>query len=376
MADKHIDIKAIDEHLRKVAKGDVGDPNVVAVRPPIFYGTGIPRIDYVLGGSSGHMGGLPCGHVTEIYGAQAVGKTSLVYRMIANAQRKHPDKINLLFDYEHTTDKNYIQKCGVQFDTNTLRIFRPATIEQGIERMFLFHKTGRLGIVCFDSLASMMPKADLERRQKSLEDNAGVASKARIMSDMMRFVISEISESETAISFINHEIANIQPAFSRFAPPKTTPGGNALKYYTSMRIELLYGRAVSSDKLKDFDGIDYKSSVGKTIELHVEKFKFGNPGGRVRYDLRHGEGIDILTPTIAFGMKTGAFTKLKMTHTIAGVDEKFVGESTFREYLVAHPELYMGVFEQMADSAEAMTEPLEAIEPSEIPEIEEVSLDE
>jgi recombination protein RecA len=359
-----ITLDVIEKFLKEKKGGDIGDPTTNAQRPSVFYGTGIPAIDFALGGGTGEMGGLPSGHVTEVYGGEAVGKTSLLYRMIAQAQRQHPDKLHLIFDYEHTTDKNYIQACGVQFDRNKLRIFRPRTLEEGVELLLLFHKTGKLGIVCYDSLASMMPKRDLEKRQASLEDNARVASKAAIMSDLLRYLVAEIGGSNTAVAFINHEIANIQQnPYGGYEPPKITPGGKAMKYYASMRLELIYRGNVVDDKKKDYYGDAYKGSVGKKIELNVQKFKFGNPGSRVQYEIRAGEGIDLLTPLIDSGLAHQCIVKTKNTYTFAlpGQEErKVVGGVALRELLKTDEAL-----------RDQLTRVLEDLTATKTPELEE-----
>lgn len=341
---RDLTVAKIDEYLKSKKGGDVGDPNLNATRPKVWYGTGIPNIDYALGGGDGSLGGLPGGHVSEVYGKEAVGKTSLLYRIIANSQKAYPDKINLIFDYEHTTDKNYIQACGVVFDKARLRIFRPKTLEDGIELLALFLKTGQLGVACFDSLASMMPAREMEARSKDLH-KVQVATKAKVMAEILRFLTAEIAGTESHVCFVNHEMANIvaNPYQGGYNPPTVTPGGNALKYYSSMRIQLTFKGMVTVDDKLDFEGEEYKGSVGKKILLHVEKFKFGNPGARVQYEIIAGKGIDEIGPLIRAALARKLIKKGTggvFTVTLPGCENiKIKGEDKFKSMIEGDSEL-------------------------------------
>ncbi len=344
----------IDSFLKKKDGGQTGDPNESALRPAIFYGTGVNTIDFALGGETGEMGGFPSGHISEVYGREATGKTSLLYRAIAHNQKKHPDKFHVIFDYECTTDRNYIQNCGVEFTKDKLRIFRPRTLEEGIELLVLFLKTDRLGLAVFDSLASMMPAADLKSKSENLQ-SVQVASKAKIMSSLLRYLVSEISQSESHVSFINHEIANIviNPYQGGYQPANTTPGGNALKYYSSLRVGLGYKGAVVDSNKVGFDGEEYKGTKGKRIMLHVEKFKFGNPGAKVEYEIRAGEGVDTILPLIEAGIARKIIQKSGNTYTSPVpemADLRVVGIENCREHFKDNP----AQFEVLSDAIAQM----------------------
>lgn len=328
-------IEEIDKYLEG-KYGDMGDPLINARRPNIFYRFGIAPMDYALGGGDGTVGGFPSGHMTEVYGKEAVGKTTLVYRAIAQAQRDHPDKVHLILDYECTTDPKYIQACGVILDKKQLRIFRPESLEEGFRIMLLFHKSGKLGICCVDSLAAMSPEADIKKLKENLS-SAMVASKARLLHQILRLMVPELEGSDSAVIFINHEIANIHSGFvPTGAPATTTSGGGALKYYAVMRIQLTFGGMLTEER-KTLDGKEQKMGIGRRIRLYVEKFKVGSPGQRVNYIIRAGEGIDILTPLIATGVAQGVLVKAKggmyTVNLPAYADFKIRGEDAFREHL-------------------------------------------
>lgn len=303
----------LDAYLKK-QYGNTGDPNEVVERPK-FYGTGVPSIDWAMGGGN-FYGGFPAGHMTEVYGKEAVGKTSLVYRAIAHAQKTDPSKMHVILDYEHTTDENYIKSCGVEFDPKKLRIHRPKTLEQGIELMLLYMKTGKVGIFCIDSLAAMNPGKELE---KMTDDVAamGVSTKAKLLAHICRLLVPELNQTEMAVVWINHEIANIvaNPYQGGYNPATVTPGGNALKYYASMRIQLVF-RGMLTEEGMTLDGKEVKHGIGKKIQAYIEKFKFGNPGQRVDYLIRAGEGIDMITPLIATAIANKVIEKKGGTHSV------------------------------------------------------------
>lgn len=340
MANKNLSIEDIERYIKDTYE-ETGDPNEVAKRPN-FYGTGVPSIDYALGGAvDGEFGGFPAGHITEVFGGTGCGKTTLAYTAIAHTQKTQPDKINVILDYEHTTDPRYIKACGVEFDKNKLRIHRPETMEQGFEYLLMYMATGKLGMFVIDSLAAMNPRGDMEKQEKDM-GAAMMASKARLLSQILRNLVPKVAKTDAALVFINHEMQNINMnPFGGYQPPTTTPGGNALKYYTSMRIKLDYKNAIA-DTSKTFDGNEIKVNVGKKISAYVDKFKFGNPGQRVEYILRAGEGIDTVTPVIgaAEGMKIIKKDKQSYVVNLPGFESvKVRGADAFREYVKNTPEL-------------------------------------
>ena len=337
--EKQLSLEEVESFLAK-QYGHDGDPNNIP--RPNFYATGVAPIDFALGGGSGEMGGFPAGHMTEVYGREAVGKTTLVYRAIAHSQRTQPNKFHVILDYEHTTDPKYIQACGVQFDKKTLKIHRPKTMEEGIEMLLLYMKTGNLGICCVDSFAAMNPGKEMAKMQEDV-GAMGVASKAKLMAQVCRLLVPELAKTDCSVIWINHEIANIvaNPYQGGYNPPTVTPGGNALKYYSSMRIQLSFKGMLVEEGLT-LDGKEVKVGVGKKIEAYVEKFKFGSPGQRVQYLIRAGEGIDTVTPLLATAILNKLVEKKGGTHTVklAGFEQVTARSAdAFREVVKNNPEL-------------------------------------
>jgi recombination protein RecA len=316
--DTKLSLGKLDEFL--ASKGGIGDSTVTAVMPT-FYPLGIPTIDYGLGGGK-NMAGIPMAQMTEIFGPHACGKTTIAYHAIAQAQRDHADKVHVLIDIEGTSDPRYIEACGIDrhktakisgVDALTFRLFRSPrvkTLEDAIEIFLLFHRTGHLGLCVVDSLAAANPAKELERIKEDLTGNAGVSAKAKRMADISRLLISELGGTESALVWINHEIANIQTNPYAGGPSKTTPGGDAVKYYSALRLQLI-PKGNETEEMKTLDGKDIKMSVGKKIQLYVEKNKLGDYGQRVNYIIRPSEGIDAVTPLIALAIQAGVITKSK-----------------------------------------------------------------
>lgn len=308
----------VDQFL--ATKGGIGDSRVTAALPR-FYPLGIPIIDYGLGGGK-NMAGIPMAQMTEIFGPNACGKTTIAYHAIAQAQRDHPDKVHVLIDIEGTSDPRYIDACGIDrtksarignVDALTFRLFkspRVKTLEDAIEIFALFHGTGHLGLFVVDSLAAANPAKELERIRGDLHGNAGVSAKAKRMADISRLLISELGGTDSAIVWINHEIANIQVNPYAGGPSKTTPGGDAVKYYSALRLQLI-PKGNETEEQQTLDGKEIKMSVGKKVQLYVEKNKLGDYGQRVNYIIRPSEGIDAVTPLIALAIQAGAVTKGK-----------------------------------------------------------------
>lgn len=358
----------LDAYLKK-QYGTTGDPTEVAERP-YFYGTGVPSIDWAMGGGK-FYGGFPAGHMTEVYGKEAVGKTSLVYRAIAHAQKTQPEKMHIILDYEHTADEDYIKACGVSFDPNQFRILRPKTLEQGIEMMLLFMKTGNVGIFCIDSLAAMNPASELKRMSDDVSA-MGVSTKAKLLAHVCRLLVPELNQTQMAVIWINHEIANIvaNPYQGGYQPPSVTPGGQALKYYTSMRVQLNF-KGMLTEEGTTLDGKEVKHGVGKKIQAYIEKFKFGNPGQRVDYLIRAGEGIDTITPLIATGIQRKLIDKKGGTHTVKVPGfEKLTARSAdaFREVVKESPDFQAALLEacggavDSSATVDAVSDDIETVE--------------
>ena len=239
-------LSQIDKHFGKGAVMKLGDAQDVKVDS---ISTGSPSLDSALG-----VGGIPRGRVTEIYGAESSGKSTLTYHVMASAQRYGGTAAYI--DAEHALDPSYAGKCGV--DIENLLVSQPDTAEQALEICEYLVRSSAVDIVVIDSVAAMVPKAELEGDM----GDTHVGLQARLMSQALRKLTSSISKSNTAVVFIN-QIREKVGVF--WGSPETTPGGRALKFYSSVRIDLR--RIESLKQGTDILGNRVRARVVKNLSL-------------------------------------------------------------------------------------------------------------
>ena len=245
--------------------------------------TGSISLDLALG-----VGGIPSGRVTEVFGAEASGKTTLAYHLMAQAQRAGGTAAYI--DAEHALDPAYAARCGV--DKDELLISQPDTAEQGLEICEYLVRSGAVAVVVVDSVAALVPKAELEGDM----GDTHVGLQARLMSQALRKLTAAISRSNTAVVFIN-QIREKVGVF--FGNPEVTPGGRALKFYSSVRIDL---RRIESIK----QGTEI---VGSRVRARVVKNKVAPPFRMAEFDIMFNEGISKEGDLIALGTEMGTLTK-------------------------------------------------------------------
>ena len=277
-------ISQIDKHFGKgtlMKLGDSQDATVESIQ------TGSPSLNAALG-----VGGIPKGRVTEIYGAESSGKSTLTYHIMASAQRDNGTAAYI--DAEHALDPNYAGKCGV--DIENLLISQPDTAEQALEICEYLVKSSAVDVVVIDSVAAMVPKAELEGDM----GDSHVGLQARLMSQALRKLTASISKSGTAVIFIN-QIREKVGVF--WGSPEVTPGGRALKFASSVRIDL---RRIESLK----QGTDI---IGNRVRARVVKNKVAAPFKTAEFDIMFNEGIskegDLLDLAVESDIvkKSGAF---------------------------------------------------------------------
>jgi recombination protein RecA len=245
--------------------------------------TGSIGLDVALG-----IGGLPKGRIIEIYGPESSGKTTLALHAIAEEQKK--GGVCAFVDAEHALDPQYAKKVGVDIDE--LLISQPDTGEQALEITETLVRSGAVSVVVVDSVAALTPKAELEGDM----GEAQVGLQARLMSQAMRKLTSAISRSNCMVIFINQIRMKIGVMFGS---PETTTGGNALKFYASVRLDI---RRIGS--IKDRDEV-----VGNTTRVKVVKNKVAPPFKQVEFDIMYGEGISKTGELVDLGVRAGVVEK-------------------------------------------------------------------
>ena len=273
-------ISQIDQNFGKGSVMRLGQQQAMDVES---ISTGSLSLDLALG-----IGGLPKGRVIEIYGPESSGKTTLALQVVAEAQKK--GGICGFVDAEHALDPVYAKKLGVQ--TDDLLISQPDTGEQALEIADTLIKSGSLSVLVVDSVAALTPKAELEGEMG--DHHVGLQS--RLMSQALRKLTGSISKSNTMVIFINQIRMKIGVMFGN---PETTSGGNALKFYSSVRMDI---RRIGA--IKDKDQI-----IGNSTRVKVVKNKVAPPFKMVEFDLMYGKGISKSGELIDLGAKADIVEK-------------------------------------------------------------------
>jgi recombination protein RecA len=245
--------------------------------------TGSLGLDIALG-----VGGLPRGRIIEIYGPESSGKTTLALHTIAEAQKK--GGVCGFIDAEHALDPVYARKLGVNLDD--LLISQPDTGEQALEIADTLVRSGAIDVLVIDSVAALTPKAELDGEMGDVQPGL----QARLMSQALRKLTGSISRSNTMVVFINQIRMKIGVMYGS---PETTTGGNALKFYASVRLDI---RRVSTLKERD-------EPIGNQVRVKVVKNKVAPPFKQVEFDIMFGEGVSKMGELIDLGVKAGIVEK-------------------------------------------------------------------
>ena len=336
--------KALDAALSQIekafGKGSImrlGQNNSVADIEAIS--TGSIGIDIALG-----IGGMPRGRIVEIYGPESSGKTTLALSVIAQAQKK--GGTCAFVDAEHALDPAYAKKIGV--DLENLLISQPDAGEQALEITDTLVRSGAIDVLVVDSVAALVPKAELEGEMG--DQHMGLH--ARLMSQALRKLTSTVSRSNTLIIFINQIRMKIGVMFGN---PETTTGGNALKFYASVRIDI---RRVGS--IKDKDDV-----IGSQTRVKIVKNKVAPPFKVVDFDIMYGEGISKTGELIDLGMKAGFVEKAGAWFSYNG-EKLGQGRENAKLFLRDHPEIADEIENKIrADAGHLTTEMIGDDEPAE-----------
>tara|TARA_A100001011_G_scaffold354502_1_gene396962 strand:+ start:892 stop:1875 length:984 start_codon:yes stop_codon:yes gene_type:complete len=281
--DKTLDL-AITQIEKQYGKGSIMKLNEEVVVECNGISTGSISLDAAVG-----IGGVPRGRIVEIYGPESSGKTTLTLHIIAQAQKNNG--VAAFIDAEHAFDPSYAKKLGVDFES--LYFSQPDNGEQALEIADILVRSGTLDVIVIDSVAALVPKAELEGDM----GDSHMGLQARLMSQALRKLTGTVSKSKTCVIFINqlrHKIGVM------FGSPETTTGGNALKFYSSLRLDI---RRIAS--IKDSDSI-----IGNRTRVKVVKNKMASPGRMCEFDIMYGEGISYEGDLIDLAVKADIIKKM------------------------------------------------------------------
>jgi len=310
--EKAVDL-AITQIERQFGKGSImrlGGEGAVPDVPAIS--TGALSLDIALG-----VGGVPRGRVVEIFGPESGGKTTLALHIVAEAQKKNG--LAAFVDAEHALDITYAGKIGV--DTDSLLISQPDTGEQALEIAEVLVRSGALDILVIDSVAALVPRSELEGDM----GDAQMGLQARLMSQALRKLTGSISKSKTTVIFINQIRMKIGVFFGN---PETTTGGNALKFYSSMRMDI---RKIGAIK----HGQDV---IGNRTRVKVVKNKVAPPFREAEFDIIFGEGISKENDLIDLASNSGIIEKSGAWYSYGG-ERLGQGKENTRLFLKENPDL-------------------------------------
>jgi len=308
---------ALTQIERQFGKGAImrmGDD--IAVRDVDVISTGSLGLDVALG-----IGGLPRGRVVEVFGPESSGKTTLTLQVIAEAQKQ--GGAAAFIDAEHALDPVYARKLGVNVDD--LLVAQPDTGEQALEIADMLVRSSAIDVIVIDSVAALTPKAELEGEM----GDSHVGLQARLMSQALRKLTANIKRSNSLVIFINQIRMKIGVMFGS---PETTTGGNALKFYSSVRLDI---RRIGSIKKGD-------EVIGSETRVKVVKNKVAPPFRQAEFDVLYGRGISREGELLDLGVKHGVVDKAGAWYSYEG-DRVGQGRDNAREFLAEHPEIAQAI---------------------------------
>ena len=315
--------KALASAIAKIEK-DYGKGTIMRLGDDISVNvealsTGSLTLDLALG-----IGGVPKGRIIEIYGPEASGKTTLALHVVASAQREGGDAAYI--DVEHALEPAYAKALGVDIDS--LLISQPDTGEQALDIAESLVRSGAIELVVIDSVAALIPRAELDGEVGEVT----VGALARLMSQAMRRLAGIISKNNCTVIFINQLRQKIGVMYGN---PETTPGGLALKYYSSVRLD------VRRTEILKVNGV----MVGNRTKVKVVKNKVAPPFREAEFDIMYGEGISRLGEVVDVGIELDIIDKAGAWFTVCG--QRVQGKDAVKKYLAENPDKCAEVEEQI-----------------------------
>jgi recombination protein RecA len=303
---------AVDQIEKQFGKGAIMRLSDSAVVPVEAVSTGSLSLDHAIG-----IGGIPCGRVTEIYGPESSGKTTICLHVIAEAQKR--GGVAAFVDAEHALDIKYAARLGV--DVNNLLLAQPEFGEQALEIVETLVRSGAIDVVIVDSVAALTPRVEIEGEM----GDAQMGSQARLMSQALRKLNAAIGRSNTIVIFTNQLRSKIGVIYGN---PETTTGGNALKFYASVRIDVR-----RKEVLKDGNDI-----VGNRVRAKIIKNKVAPPFKEVEFDVMYNEGISRVGDVLDVAIDHGIIQKSGSWFTIG--EERVQGRDQLKKMLTENPEQF------------------------------------
>ncbi|MDR0928048.1 MAG: recombinase RecA [Ignavibacteria bacterium] len=303
---------AIDQIEKDHGKGSIMLLSQKQVEPVDVIPTGCISLDAAIG-----VGGVPRGRIVEIYGPESSGKTTICLHIIAEAQKK--GGLAAFVDTEHALDINYAQRLGV--DLNTLLLSQPEFGEQALEIVETLVRSNAIDVIIIDSVAALTPRVEIEGDM----GDAQMGSQARLMSQAMRKLNAAIGKSNTLVMFTNQLRSKIGIVYGN---PETTTGGNALKFYASVRMDIR-----RKETIKEGSEI-----VGNRVRVKIVKNKVAPPFKEVEFDIMYNEGISRLGDLLDVAAEYGIVNKSGSWYSY--LDERVQGRDGLKKLLQEKPELY------------------------------------
>ena len=325
--------KALETAIAKIEK-DYGKGTIMRLGDDISVNvealsTGSLSLDLALG-----IGGVPRGRIVEIYGPEASGKTTLALHVVASAQKNGGDAAYI--DVEHALEPAYARALGVDIDS--LLISQPDTGEQALDIAESLVRSGAIDVLVVDSVAALIPRVELEGEV----GDTVVGALARLMSQAMRRLAGAISKNNCTVVFINQLRQKIGVMYGN---PETTPGGLALKYYASVRIDV---RRIETLK-------NGGEMIGNRTRAKVVKNKVAPPFREAEFDIMYGEGISKVGEIIDLGVKLEIIDKAGAWYTCNG--QRIQGRDGVREYLLSNPEACDAIEKEIRENAYKLLSP-------------------
>ena len=316
-------LASIERAFGKGAMVRLGDPGAMFKDVEVIP-SGSIGLDIALG-----VGGFPRGRIVEVYGPESSGKTTLALHVIAEAQKL--SGIAAFVDAEHALDVSYARKLGVKVDE--LLVSQPDTGEQALEIVDTLVRSNAVDVIVIDSVAALVPKAEIEGAM----GDSQVGAQARLMSQALRKLTASIAKSNTCVIFINQLRMKIGVMFGS---PETTTGGNALKFYASMRLDV---RRIGALK-------NGEESIGNRTRVKVVKNKVAAPFKQVEFDILYGEGICSTGDLIDVAVEMGILDKMGAWYSFEG-ERLGQGREKVRSLLKDEPALFKKIDERVREVA-------------------------